>query len=115
MVEIILERLLQIGKIPICNGMASRALHIGNFCFILCYRCSGVVLGIIFVLYYLNKHKPKIHYFLLIVPMIVDGFLQLLTPYTSNNLLRLITGMLFGIVIGHGIIYFSNKIYDAVF
>lgn len=47
--------------------------------------------------------------------MIVDGFLQLLTPYTSNNLLRLMTGILFGIGIGHGIVYFSNKIYDAVF
>lgn len=114
MFEIILERLLHIGKVPICNGIASRALHIGNFCFILCYRCSGVVLGIILSLYYLSRCKLKIKYILLIIPMIIDGFLQLLTPYISNNFLRLITGILFGIGIGHGIAYISNKIYDAV-
>lgn len=110
----ILECLLHIGKVPICNGIASRAFHIGDFCFILCYRCSGVVLGIIFSLYYLNKYKPKIRYILLIIPMIIDGLLQLLTPYISNNLLRSITGVLFGIGIGHGIAYFSNKICNAV-
>lgn len=114
MFEIILERLLHIGKVPICNGIASRALQIGNFCFILCYRCTGVVLGIIFSLYYLSKHETKVKYLLFIIPMIIDGVLQLLTPYTSNNYLRLITGILFGIGIGHGIAYFSNKIYDAV-
>lgn len=114
MFEIILERLLHIGKVPICNGIASRALHIGDFCFILCYRCSGVVLGIMFSLYYLKKCEAKIKYFLLIIPLVIDGFLQLLTPYTSNNLLRLLTGILFGIGIGQGIVYFSNKIYDAV-
>lgn len=66
------------------------------------------------ILYYLRKKKPKIQYVLLIIPMIVDGFLQLLTPYLSNNPLRLITGILFGIGIGEGIIYFSNMFYDAV-
>lgn len=30
------------------------------------------------------------------IPMIADGFLQLLTSYESNNLKRFITGFLFG-------------------
>ena len=51
---------------------------------------------------------------LLIIPMIIDGYLQLLTSYLSNNLLRLITGILFGIGIGEGIIYLSNMFYEAV-
>lgn len=114
MINIIIERILQIGKVPLCNGMPSRALHIGDFCFILCYRCSGVIIGMLGILYCLRKKKPKIQYVLLIIPMIVDGFLQLLTPYLSNNPLRLITGILFGIGIGEGIIYFSNMFYDAV-
>ena len=38
MIEIIIERILHIGEIPLCNGIPSRALHIGNFCFILCYN-----------------------------------------------------------------------------
>ena len=110
MIEIIIERILHIGEIPLCNGIPSRALHIGNFCFILCYRCSGVIIGLLGILYYLRKNKPKIKY----VPMIIDGYLQLLTSYLSNNLLRLITGILFGIGIGEGIIYLSNMFYEAV-
>lgn len=31
MIEIIIERILHIGEIPLCNGIPSRALHIGNF------------------------------------------------------------------------------------
>lgn len=33
---------------------------------------------------------------LLMVPLIIDGFLQLLTQYKSNNIKRLVTGILFG-------------------
>lgn len=33
---------------------------------------------------------------LLMVPLIVDGFCQMLTPYESTNLRRLLTGILFG-------------------
>lgn len=114
MIEIIIERILHIGEIPLCNGIPSRALHIGDFCFILCYRCSGVIIGLLATLYYLRKNKPKIKYVLLIIPMIIDGYLQLLTSYLSNNSLRLITGILFGIGIGEGIIYLSNMFNEAV-
>ena len=37
---------------------------------------------------------------ILIIPMGIDGFTQLLTDYESNNLLRLITGLGFGIALG---------------
>ncbi len=33
---------------------------------------------------------------LMMVPLIVDGFCQMLTPYESTNLRRLLTGILFG-------------------
>lgn len=32
----------------------------------------------------------------MLLPMLADGFLQLLTPYESTNPRRLITGILFG-------------------
>ena len=32
----------------------------------------------------------------LLVPMVLDGGLQALTPYESGNLRRLVTGLLFG-------------------
>ena len=34
--------------------------------------------------------------FVLLLPLIADGFLQLKTPYESTNLRRVITGFLFG-------------------
>ena len=36
----------------------------------------------------------------LIIPMAIDGFTQLLTDYESNNMLRLFTGLGFGIALG---------------
>lgn len=41
-------------------------------------------------------HPPIWFLLVLLVPMIVDGTLQLLKLYESNNWRRLITGMLFG-------------------
>ena len=35
-----------------------------------------------------------------ILPMAIDGFTQLLTDYESNNMLRLITGLGFGLLLG---------------
>lgn len=37
---------------------------------------------------------------LLLLPMVIDGFVQLWTPYESNNALRFITGCLFGYGLG---------------
>lgn len=42
----------------------------------------------------------------MMAPMLFDGFLQLLTPYESGNLRRLISGILFGIAFLFMLIYF---------
>ena len=50
---------------------------------------SGIFLGIFFL--------PDLWVaFACVVPMILDGFIQLLTPYQSTNMRRLVTGILFG-------------------
>tara|TARA_B100000683_G_scaffold275993_1_gene328488 strand:+ start:167 stop:922 length:756 start_codon:yes stop_codon:yes gene_type:complete len=38
--------------------------------------------------------------FFSIVPLVFDGFLQLLTPYESTSIMRLVTGLPFGFIIG---------------
>lgn len=43
---------------------------------------------------------------LLMVPLVFDGFLQLLTSYESKNYRRLITGILFGIAFVFMLIYY---------
>lgn len=104
MIKLLLYRLSHIGMMPLCNGVATRAPWIGDFCFILCYRCLGIVIGVLVTLYYLKDHQPKIKYFILTIPMIIDGILQTFSPYISNNILRITTGLLFGIGIIHGLI-----------
>ena len=45
---------------------------------------------------------------LMMVPMVFDGFLQLLTSYESGNIRRLITGILFVVAFIFGFIYFHR-------
>ncbi len=45
---------------------------------------------------------------LLMLPMLFDGFLQLLTRYESGNYRRLFTGFLFGIALIFAFIYFHR-------
>jgi uncharacterized membrane protein len=35
----------------------------------------------------------------MLTPMLLDGFIQLLTEYTSNNIKRMVTGLLFGLAV----------------
>lgn len=45
---------------------------------------------------------------LMMLPMVLDGFLQLLTPYESKNYRRCATGLVFGIAFIFFLIYFHR-------
>lgn len=45
---------------------------------------------------------------LMMVPMVFDGFLQLLTSYESKNMRRFFTGALFGVAFVFALIYFHR-------
>ena len=49
-----MNKIYSIGFAPLCNGKESRAPHIGNFVFILCWRCTGVIIGVLLAV--LIKH-----------------------------------------------------------
>lgn len=98
MMKWLIERILLFGKVPLCNGIASRAPHILGFCFPLCYRCTFILLSfcLTFLMIY-KKEKINIKYvYILFIPMIIDGCLQTFAGIESNNLRRSITGFLFG-------------------
>lgn len=114
MIEILLERLSYLGMVPLCNGNPARAPWFCGFCFILCYRCLAIIIGVVITLYYLKNHQPKIKYIILIIPMIVDGMFQTFSPYVSNNILRVITGLLFGFGIIQGLFGGLMKISKTV-
>ena len=63
----------------------------------MCARCTGELLGILLGIpgcILLGIH-PWLSLAML-VPMVIDGFVQLKTSYESNNPRRLWTGLLFG-------------------
>ena len=44
----------------------------------------------------------------MMMPLVIDGFIQRLTTYESNNMRRLFTGILFGIAFVFMFIYFHR-------
>lgn len=80
-----------------CHTRSDRSFYINNKKFPICARCTGELIGILFspLLFIFFKLDIFIN-LLLMLPLILDGFIQLLTKYESNNLKRLVTGILFG-------------------
>lgn len=80
-----------------CHQRADRSFHFHGRQFPICARCTGELAGILasgltFALWH-PGWKPAL---LLLVPLVLDGGLQALTPYESGNGRRLVTGTLFG-------------------
>lgn len=101
------KRFAVIGKKPLCNFKEERAIHFGSFVFILCYRCTFLIIGILssFFFFYFKRIKANPFMFLFsllfILPCLLDGLIQLLTNYTSTNFLRATTGLFAGVGIGY--------------
>ena len=65
--------------------------------FPVCARCTGELIGILAGILCSFFWLPSVPLaVILLLPMIIDGFLQLKTAYESTNLRRVITGFLFG-------------------
>lgn len=110
--QFVIERISQIGTIPLCNGMASRAPHLFGYCFILCYRCTFILLLFGCTLWFLRKKIVSSIQcvWLLLIPMVLDGGLQTFFVIESTNVRRSITGAMFGIGIGYIMKYICHKI-----
>ena len=69
----------------------------GGLRFPVCARCTGELLGMLIAAATGWLGRPPLWaLFVLLLPMVADGFLQLLTGYESTNPRRLVTGVLFG-------------------
>lgn len=88
-----------------CHQMATRSFFIKGYQFPVCARCTGIAIGYIigFILSFIFKFNFWI--LILVIPMILDGTIQLYTKYESSNIKRLITGFLFGFSIMSAIVY----------
>ncbi len=102
----------QFGHIPLCNRNIDRAIIVNGFVFPLCARCTFmdfflILSIIIFNFKSIKRHiiKIKIPFMILIVlaltlPLAIDGIRVYFTPYEGSNIIRMITGTLFGIGVG---------------
>lgn len=82
-----------------CHGRQDRSFFYKGKQFPICARCTGELVGIIFSILMIAVYKNISLFWsiLIMIPLVIDGTLQLLTSYESNNTKRFITGFLFGI------------------
>ena len=103
----------------ICHQMPERSIFIGTTQMAFCFRCFAITVGMVLsgliavirvpegkwtqVLKKLYFLPEKCSCFLLfalmaicMLPMLIDGFSQILFTYESNAVLRIITGLLYG-------------------
>lgn len=80
-----------------CHCRDDRSFHYKGVKFPLCARCTGELSGIICgMAIYAFFQMSWYGYVVLMIPLIIDGFVQLKTQYQSTNARRFVTGVLFG-------------------
>jgi len=91
-----------------CHRIEERSIKIGKHTSFLCARCTGLVIGAVLAvtLLVLSIIPPLLVLVAFCLPLLVDGFTQLLNLRKSNNPLRFISGIMFAIgimlIIFHG-------------
>jgi uncharacterized membrane protein len=95
---LVLKDVIGLRFIP-CHRMPSRSPHWFGRQFPLCYRCLSILIGYLATPVFLaaNLRFPIWLGVLLNLPMLIDGFTQYRKWRTSNNALRVVTGLLSGV------------------
>ena len=90
----------------ICHRKPERSFFIKNHQFPVCARCTGFYISVFLYFIYVYFFYIEYTWFLitvavfLLVPAFIDGLTQLLGYRESNNILRLVTGLLGGLGLG---------------
>jgi uncharacterized membrane protein len=94
------------------NRKTERCFYINGKPMPICVRCVSILMGYTSIPFILLVHIPFWVGILCQIPMIIDGYTQLLNWRTSNNILRLITGLVSGVGLSIGIISMDNFLVD---
>lgn len=96
-----------------CHQRKERSLHKQGIPFILCARCTGILLGFILSIGVFLLEINAILLGFLIMPLLIDGAVQRFSKYESHNLTRLFTGILFapGFLIVYGFINYYIHVF----
>ena len=91
-------KLMNIGSRLGCHQMPERSFFYKGYQFPVCARCTGLINGYFLgVLIYFIKDLNWKNAIILCIPLLLDGGSQYLNWRISNQVLRLITGILCGI------------------
>ncbi|MDN4492741.1 DUF2085 domain-containing protein [Ureibacillus aquaedulcis] len=82
-----------------CHRLPERCLYINGEPMPLCTRCFSMLLGYILMPFALlaSVSIPLWIPIAMVIPLLMDGFTQRWKWRTSNNFIRFVTGLLFGI------------------
>ena len=91
-------KLMNIGSRLGCHQMPERSFFYKGYQFPVCARCTGLIIGYLLgvLIYFLKVLNWKIE-IILCIQLVIDGGSQYLNWRISNQVLRLITGILCGI------------------
>jgi uncharacterized membrane protein len=87
----------------ICHHIPERTFNIRGYYFPVCARCTGFYVGTfsyfiyVYFIYVQYTAVLILFAFLMIIPTFLDGYTQLIGSRESNNMLRLLTGLMGGI------------------
>lgn len=82
-----------------CHRRVDRSFHVCGKKMPLCARCTSILAGYVFapIATIMAITAPLLVILILCFPVIIDGYTQKWKWRTSNNLLRFLTGLSFGI------------------
>lgn len=82
-----------------CHQMPERSFFYKGKQFPICSRCTGIYIGYIaiFIFAVTLTYIPLLWSLILLFPSLIDGLTQAYCHRESNNILRLITGIMFGV------------------
>jgi len=93
----------------LCHQISDRSFFINGNQMPFCSRCTaiwlGLAIGLGFMVFYKVELNEKFIFFLIfsIIPIGIDGFGQLFGFWQSTNIIRVLTGLLIGLVCGVGL------------
>ena len=102
----------------LCHQKAERSLFINGNQMPFCARCTaiwiGLAIGLCFMVFFQIELDNKFFYLILIglIPIGIDGLGQLFGFWESNNIIRIITGLLIGVICGLAIGIIIDEIKD---
>lgn len=90
----------------ICHRLPDRTFKIKNHYFPVCSRCTGIYIGsfsyFVYVYFFYVEYNMLLILLalLMIIPTLSDGLTQFFGMRESNNIIRVITGLIGGIGLG---------------